>query len=72
MKGALDGWFLRYADPAIDGVREPVTGKGQTGWAGPAGLAKVFADDWRYLSEVIKDEEGAQDGPCIHITSPAP
>jgi len=67
MKGALDAWFLRYADPAMDGVREPVTGKGQMGWAGPAGRGeKVFADDWRYLSEVLKDEEGAQKmGPAF-------
>ncbi|MCU0502574.1 MAG: sulfatase-like hydrolase/transferase [Anaerolineae bacterium] len=67
MKGALDAWFLRYVDPAVDGTREPVTGKGQTGWAGPAGRGKkVFADDWRYLSEVLKDEEGAQKmGPAF-------
>jgi choline-sulfatase len=67
MKGALDAWFLRYADPAVDGAREPVAGKGQMGWAGPAGRGeKVFADDWRYLSEMLKDEEGAQKmGPAF-------
>jgi arylsulfatase A-like enzyme len=67
MRGELDAWFLRYADPAVDGAREPVTGKGQTGWVGPAGRGeKVFADDWRYLSEVLKDEEGAQKmGPAF-------
>jgi len=36
-------------------VREPVTGKGQLGRAGPAGQGrKVFADDWRYLSGAPK------------------
>jgi arylsulfatase A-like enzyme len=60
MKGRLDAWFVRYADPAIDGAREPVTGKGQVGWAGPAGHgAKVFADDFRHLSEVLKEKDGA-------------
>lgn len=61
LKGKLDAWFVHYVDPAIDGAREPVTGKGQLGWAGPAGHgAKVFANDWRYLSEVFKDQEGAR------------
>lgn len=31
MKAQLDEWFLRYADPARDGSREPVTGAGQIG-----------------------------------------
>ena len=25
----MEKWFLKYADPAIDGVREGVTGSGQ-------------------------------------------
>jgi arylsulfatase A-like enzyme len=37
LKAELDGWFVRYADPARDGVREGVTGKGQLDLAGPAG-----------------------------------
>ena len=49
-KGQLDAWFVRYVDPARDGAREPVTGKGQVGLAGPAGKGEpVFLDDWRYL-----------------------
>ncbi len=52
LKGELDDWFFRHADPRVDGAREPVTGKGQLG---PAGLAargaKVFANDWHYLRE---------------------
>ncbi len=37
LKGELEGWFVRYTDPTRDGVREPVTGKGQLDLAGPAG-----------------------------------
>lgn len=60
MKGRLDAWFVRYADPALDGAREPVTGKGQLGWAGPRGCgAKAFADDFRHLAEVLKEQNGA-------------
>ena len=50
LKAQLDAWFVRYVDPARDGVREPVTGKGQLGLAGPAGKGQAnFADDWHYL-----------------------
>ena len=46
LKGELDEWFVRYADPACDGVREAVYGKGQVDLAGPAGRgAKAYADD---------------------------
>lgn len=37
LKALLDNWFTRYADPAVDGVREPVTGYGQMDWAGVRG-----------------------------------
>lgn len=44
MKAMLEEWFVRYADPRVDGVREAVTGKGQLGLAGPAGRgAPAFA-----------------------------
>jgi hypothetical protein len=50
LKAQLDAWFVRYADPARDGAREPVTGKGQVGLAGPAGKGeRTFMDDWYYL-----------------------
>jgi arylsulfatase A-like enzyme len=50
LKAQMDAWFVRYVDPARDGVREPVTGKGQVGLVGPAGKGEtVFMDDWRYL-----------------------
>ncbi|CAG7607353.1 Bifunctional sulfatase/alpha-L-rhamnosidase [Paenibacillus solanacearum] len=41
MKAELDGWFVRYADPARDGVREPVRGGGQLRLAGPDGGGKT-------------------------------
>ena len=40
MKAGLDEWFGRYVDPRVDGVREPVTGAGQLGPAGPAGRGR--------------------------------
>ncbi|MEM7126361.1 MAG: sulfatase-like hydrolase/transferase [Chloroflexota bacterium] len=40
MKAALDEWFVQYADPALDGVREPVTGKGQLNLAGTSGQGR--------------------------------
>ena len=50
LKAQLETWFVQYVDPAVDAVREPVTGKGQLGLAGPAGKGKAnFADDWHYL-----------------------
>jgi arylsulfatase A-like enzyme len=50
LKAQLDAWFVRFADPARDGAREPVTGKGQLGLVGHAGKGEpVFADDWYYL-----------------------
>jgi len=50
MKARLDGWFVRYADPRLDGTKEAVTGKGQLLLAGPAGNGrKAFGDDWCYL-----------------------
>ncbi len=50
LKGRLDEWFCRYADPLLDGAREPVSGKGQIERAGPAGMGrKAFETDLWYL-----------------------
>jgi arylsulfatase A-like enzyme len=50
MKGEMESWFDRYVDPEIDGVREPVTGKGQVDWAGVLGNgARAYCDDFLYL-----------------------
>ncbi len=35
MRADLDSWFQQYVDPAVDGVRQPVTGKGQLRAIGP-------------------------------------
>lgn len=37
MKHQLDVWFVTYADPKLDGSREPVTGDGQRFMAGTRG-----------------------------------
>jgi len=56
MKARLEEWFLRYADPMVEGIREPVTGKGQLGLAGPAGKGeRSFAEDWHHLAEKAKN-----------------
>jgi arylsulfatase A-like enzyme len=48
MKAKLEEWYVRYVDPRVDGVREPVTGKGQMALAGPAGKGvKAFVDKGR-------------------------
>lgn len=50
LKARLDEWFCRYADPGLDGAREPVYGKGQLSLAGPAGNGrKAFETDVWYL-----------------------
>ncbi|MGI8483374.1 MAG: sulfatase-like hydrolase/transferase [Thermomicrobiales bacterium] len=36
LRNRLERWYLDYADPAVDGVREPVTGTGQIERSGPA------------------------------------
>ncbi len=48
MKSRLEEWFVRYTEPMVDGTREPVTGKGQLGLAGPAGRGvQVFSQEGR-------------------------
>jgi arylsulfatase A-like enzyme len=37
MKSALENWFHRYVDPALDGTHEAVGGRGQHSLVGPAG-----------------------------------
>jgi len=37
MRAKLEEWFLRYVDPARDGARQPVTGRGQIDLVGPKG-----------------------------------
>ncbi|MDF2667992.1 MAG: sulfatase [Paenibacillus sp.] len=40
MKAQLDGWFVRYAEPGLDGAREAVSGAGQLGLAGTGAQGK--------------------------------
>lgn len=52
LKGQLDEWFARYADPRLDGSREAVYGKGQLARAGAAGKGQpAYADDWWFIDE---------------------
>ncbi|WP_246569736.1 sulfatase-like hydrolase/transferase [Lentibacillus saliphilus] len=45
MRGDLEEWFYTYADAAIDGTRQPVSGLGQIGLAGINGKGKkAFVD----------------------------
>lgn len=50
LRGELEAWFLCYVDPARDGAREGVTGRGQTDLAGVAGQGrKAYIDEWHYV-----------------------
>ncbi|WP_282941395.1 sulfatase-like hydrolase/transferase [Paenibacillus sp. RC67] len=40
LKAELDEWFVRYVNPKLDGVREPVSGGGQLTLAGTLGKGK--------------------------------
>jgi len=52
LNAQLAEWFVRYADPYLDGSREAVTGKGQLGRPGPAGAGKpAFGGGWWYVDE---------------------
>ena len=41
LRARLSEWFLEYADPALDGSREAVRGKGQVERVGPAGAGRT-------------------------------
>lgn len=46
LRARLTNWFVKYADPALDGARQPVTGTGQLGLVGPEGKGKqVFRQE---------------------------
>ena len=52
MRARLEGWFICYVDPMLDGTREPVTGRGQLGLAGTAANGEDnFAGDWQYVAD---------------------
>ena len=46
LKAKLDDWFVKYADPALDGSHEGVLGGGQINLVGPRGKGnKVFLEN---------------------------
>jgi arylsulfatase A-like enzyme len=50
MRSRLRAFFLKYADPSLDGSREAVYGKGQIDLVGKAGGGrKAFEDDFKYM-----------------------
>lgn len=50
MRYKLATWFARFVHPAMDGSKEPVSGKGQIDRAGLVGDGRTaFADDWWYI-----------------------
>ncbi len=52
LKAQLETWFVQYADPHLDGTKEPVTGKGQCDRPGVAGHGRcAFENDWWYMDE---------------------
>jgi hypothetical protein len=52
LREMLEGWFVKYVDPDKDGIREPVTGRGQIGMAGTRGNGRTaFLEDWKYLRD---------------------
>lgn len=53
MKNILDEWFFKYADPAIDGVKEPVKGNGQLCKPGIYSRGKNAFDQNRTLQQNI-------------------
>ena len=57
LKGDLESWFVKYADPVRDGSREAVMGRGQLDIVGPAaGGKKRFGDDVVYHAEHLGRE----------------
>lgn len=41
LRGRLEDWFSAYVNPALDGARLPVSGRGQVELVGPAGHGKT-------------------------------
>jgi arylsulfatase A-like enzyme len=54
LKADLEDWFFLYVDPARDGVREPVTGRGQLGLVGPAAKGQPAFHHRESASEIYR------------------
>lgn len=51
LRGELQAWFDRYADPRLDGAKLPVTGCGQLRLATePDAFAQSWPPEWRHVS----------------------
>lgn len=47
LRGEMQDWFQQYADPRVDGTREPVTGKGQIDLAGVENNGRpAYDEEW--------------------------
>lgn len=52
LQGQMEGWFLQYVNPAIDGARLPVTGTGQGKLVGPGMMDnRTFNQNGRLFKE---------------------
>ena len=51
MRTELQDWFDRYTEPAHDGTKQAVKGRGQTDLIGATGDTEAFAQDLSYLRD---------------------
>lgn len=59
MRSTMEQWFVRYVDPAVDGIREPVTGQGQIHLAGLKGNGKQAfrrQNQWENSQKYLKQD----------------
>lgn len=61
LRGRLESWFLEYVDPAVDGVREAVTGTGQLDIAGPQNDGRSAFAQGQRLQKHEEQRELAQE-----------
>ncbi len=62
----LETWYLDFVRPAVDGVREPVTGTGQIERAGPANRGRLaFLQGQRLDKEVQQRELMRDSAPSV-------
>lgn len=54
MRHQLELWFARYTDVALDGARQPVTGRGQIAPIGPAGGGRLAFQEAKFESESLE------------------
>ena len=54
MRTELQDWFDRYTEPAHDGTKQAVKGRGQTDLIGATGDTEAFAQDLTYLRDLTK------------------